>query len=53
MRACMAVLALLAILLMGLEPCLSEDAVMCYWDGGSNGIGSRYIALTEDIAIYF
>ena len=49
----MAVLALLAIVLITLGPCESEDSVMCYWDGGTNGTGTSYISITETVAITF
>lgn len=52
-RAFMAVLALLAIVLITLGPCESEDSVMCYWDGGTNGTGTSYISITETVAITF
>lgn len=36
-------------------PCLTEDSVMCYWDGSTrgNGQGKTFIAITEEFRIYF
>lgn len=45
------VLTLLIPVAYVLKPCASEDSNMCYWNGGSNGQGSRFIALTDDVRI--
>ena len=34
------------------EPCPTEDSNGCYWDGGPNGEGDRFIALSDDLIIY-
>lgn len=34
------------------EPCPTEDSSHCYWDGGSNGEGKRFVSLSDDIIIY-
>lgn len=45
------VLTLLIPVAYVLRPCPSEDSTFCYWDGGSNGQGTRFIALTEELVI--
>lgn len=45
------VLSLLIPVAYAFHPCESEDSTFCYWDGGSNGQGTRFIALTEELVI--
>lgn len=32
-------------------PCPSEDSNECYWDGGPNGEGDRFIAVNDTFII--
>lgn len=36
-------------------PCPTEDSTLCYWDSSThgNGLGLSYVALTEDVRLYY
>jgi hypothetical protein len=43
-----AALAILAMLLYAVLPaCPTEDSTWCGWDGGGNGLGTRYVNLWD------
>lgn len=32
-----------------LPQCQTEDSVNCYWDGGSNGVGAKFLDLQGEV----
>lgn len=55
MKVLLAIIAFMALAVIGLEPCPTEDSTLCYWDSASrgNGKGISFIAITEDFRISY